>query len=115
MMRQPEINLDYFVKPCGSLKNQPYFQAAYCARWKPCPFVPQSIIVLNLSRFCVKLIAEQQAGEFANNTLPDYLAALASFAEDYDGFCVRLADAPSPEIASWQAFADMLAAEVVYE
>lgn len=65
--------------------------------------------------FLRQLIVEQQAGEFANNTLPDYLAALASFAEDYDGFCVRLADAPSPEIASWQAFADMLAAEVVYE
>lgn len=54
------------------------------------------------------LIAEQQAGEFANDMLPDYLAALASFTEDYDGFCARLADAPSPEIASWQAFSDML-------
>ena len=65
--------------------------------------------------FLHQLIAEQQAGEFANDMLPDYLAALASFAEDYDGFCARLADAPSPEIASWQAFADMLAAAAVYE
>ena len=39
----------------------------------------------------------------------------SNFAEDYDGFCARLADAPDPEAAGWQAFADMLAAAAVYE
>ena len=49
-----------------------------------------------------------------NADLRSYLAAMAAWIEDMDGYYLNRG-APAPEQPSWRAFAEILAASTVYE
>ena len=62
-----------------------------------------------------KLLDENDAIEWENETAYSFLQALAAWLNDADGFYRNINEARDPNNASWQLFADALQAAAVYE
>jgi len=62
-----------------------------------------------------KLLDENDAVEWENETAYRFLQALAAWLSDADGFYRNIKEARDPNQASWQLFADALQAARVYE
>ena len=62
---------------------------------------------------------KENGDSWENGTLPDFLEALTSWAEDMDGYYANLGLASEIDLeqnsALWRVFADMLMAARVYE
>lgn len=52
--------------------------------------------------------------EWANKTLPEYLASISSWTEDMEGY-YQNNDMPIPENVNWKVFANILIAAKMYE
>jgi hypothetical protein len=50
-----------------------------------------------------------------NKTLPDFLEALAAYAEDIDGYYTNQKIPINADTASWRVFADIFAGAKLYE
>jgi hypothetical protein len=62
-----------------------------------------------------KLLDENDAMEWENETAYRFVQALAAWLNDADGFYQNIAEATDANQASWQLFADALQAARVYE
>jgi hypothetical protein len=62
-----------------------------------------------------KLLDENDAVEWPNETAHSFLQALAAWLNDAEGFYKNIKEARDPNAASWQLFADALQAASVYE
>ncbi|MBL1175491.1 MAG: hypothetical protein FWK01_10245 [Pantanalinema sp. GBBB05] len=62
-----------------------------------------------------RLLEENDAAEWENETAHRFLEALAAWLNDADGFYRNIKEARDPNEASWQLFADALQAATVYE
>jgi hypothetical protein len=62
-----------------------------------------------------KLLDENDAVEWQNETAHSFLQAMAAWLNDADGFYRNIKEARDPNNASWQLFADALQAAAVYE
>jgi hypothetical protein len=62
-----------------------------------------------------KLLDENDAVDWENETAYRFLQGLAAWLNDADGFYESIAEATDPNHASWQLFADALQAARAYE
>jgi hypothetical protein len=65
----------------------------------------------------VELLArdvEQRAGDWENVDLPSFLAAVAQWVDDMDGYFRNVGE-PVPDQPTWKTLAQMLSAALVYE
>ena len=58
---------------------------------------------------------QQEPGNWANATLPDFLAALSAYANDIQGYYDNTQAHKSADEAAWSTFADILKGARVYE
>ena len=71
----------------------------------------------DLAAFVDSLLADLNARpeSWENDTLPQFLEALARYLRDLPGWCRNNAPAINPELAQWRLFAGALAGAQVYE
>jgi hypothetical protein len=62
-----------------------------------------------------RLLDENDAIEWENETAYSFLQALAAWLNDADSFYLNINESRDPNNASWQLFADALQAAAVYE
>jgi hypothetical protein len=57
----------------------------------------------------------ENKAEWKNNTLEDFLEALASYAADVDGYYKNTNQNVNADIPSWRVFSDLLIGATMYE
>jgi hypothetical protein len=62
-----------------------------------------------------RILEENDATQWENNTAERFLEALAAWLNDAGGFYRNINEARDPNDASWQVFADALQAATIYE